>query len=73
MLVHGSATSRSRRARKSALMTIEEVAEYLRFHPSTVYRLVRQGVLPAVKVGKQWRVNREALEEWLRENTTSGS
>ena len=73
MLVQGSATSRSRRARKSALMTIEEVAEYLRFHPSTVYRLVRQGVLPAVKVGKQWRVNREALEEWLRENTTSGS
>jgi len=69
---HTEATSRSRRARKSNLMTIEEVAEYLRVHPSTVYRLVRQGALPAVKIGKQWRVDRETLEEWLRGRATGG-
>ena len=72
MDAHKDAASRSRRARKSNLMTIEEVAEYLRVHTSTVYRLVRQGALPAVKIGKQWRVDRETLAEWLRESATGG-
>lgn len=52
------------------LMTIEEVAECLRVHPSTVYRLVRQRVIPAVKIGKQWRVDSQTLEDWLSENAT---
>ena len=69
---HTEAGSLSRGARKSNLMTIEEVAEYLRVHPSTVYRLVRQGALPAVKIGKQWRVDRETLAQWLREKATRG-
>jgi excisionase family DNA binding protein len=47
-------------------MTIEEAADYLRFHPSTVYRLARQGAIPAVKVGKQWRIHRQTLEDWVR-------
>ncbi len=50
-------------------MTVEEAAQYLRLHPSTVYRLVRLSKLPAVKVGKQWRLDRETLEDWLRANT----
>ncbi len=56
---------------KPTLMTVEEAAQYLRFHPSTVYRLVRLGKLPAVKVGKQWRLDRVTLEGWLRENTSA--
>ncbi len=55
---------------KPTLMTVEEAAQYLRLHPSTVYRLVRLRKLPAVKVGKQWRLDRETLEGWLRENTS---
>lgn len=51
-------------------MTIEEVAGYVRLHPSTVYRLVRSGVMPGVKVGKQWRVDRQTLDDWLRANAT---
>ena len=73
MDAHDEAASRSQSEEKSTLMTIEEVAEYLRFHPSTVYRLVRQRALPAVKVGKQWRISRELLEEWLRANTIGES
>lgn len=46
------------------LMTVQEAASYLRFHPSTVYRLVRAGQLPALKLGKQWRVSRDALQIW---------
>lgn len=49
-------------------MTIEEVAGYVRLHPSTVYRLVRSGVMPGVKVGKQWRVDGQTLDDWMREN-----
>ncbi len=50
-------------------MTVEEAAQYLRLHTSTVYRLVRRGELPAVKIGKQWRLDRETLEHSLRANT----
>lgn len=73
MDAHAEVAARPQRARESTLMTIEEVAEFLRFHPATVYRLVRKGGLPAVKVGKQWRLDSETLAEWLRENTTGRS
>jgi excisionase family DNA binding protein len=54
-------------------MTIEEAAEYLRFHPSTVYRLARQGAIPAVKVGKQWRIHRQTLDNWVQKQISSNS
>src|SRR5712671_6606065 len=40
------------------------VAEYLRVHPSTIYRLLRQRKLPAFKVGSDWRFSREAIDHW---------
>ena len=72
MDAHLNTAARPENDKKSTLMTIEEAAQYLRFHPSTVYRLARLGKLPAVKVGKQWRLDRETLERWLRSNTTDG-
>ena len=60
------AATRPEDGAKGQLMTIEEAAQYLRFHPSTVYRLARRGKLPAVKVGKQWRLDREALDKQLQ-------
>jgi len=50
------------------LITIGEAAQRLRFHPSTVYRLARRGELSAVKVGKQWRLSKQTLEDLLRGN-----
>lgn len=49
----------------TTVMTVREVAELLRVHPATVYRLVRRGVLPGFKFGGNWRVNKEALDVWL--------
>ena len=49
------------------LLTISEVADYLRLHLSTVYRLAREERLPAVKIGNQWRFHKEHIEEWLKE------
>jgi excisionase family DNA binding protein len=45
--------------------TISEVAEVLRMHPTTIYRLVKRGDLPGFKIGGNWRVNRASLDLWL--------
>jgi len=46
-------------------LTIPEVAKLLRVGERTAYGLARDGKLPAIKVGNQWRVRRTALEEWV--------
>ena len=50
------------------LMTVEDVAEYLRVKPSTVYEWAANGKLPSVKVGRLWRFERSEIEKWVREN-----
>lgn len=49
------------------LLTISEVAKFLRLHHSTVYRLAREERLPAVKIGSQWRFHQSHIEQWLEE------
>jgi excisionase family DNA binding protein len=51
------------------LMTLGEVAEYLRVTKTTVYRLLRQGKIPANKVGRQWRFDKTSIDEWLHQST----
>lgn len=46
------------------VLTLEEVASYLRVHPSTIYRLLKKGRLPAFKVGSDWRFNLESIDNW---------
>lgn len=48
------------------VMTLAEVADYLRVPENTVELLVAQEEIPARRVGQQWRFSRAALEEWLR-------
>ncbi|MBN2147904.1 MAG: helix-turn-helix domain-containing protein [Anaerolineales bacterium] len=50
------------------LLTVEEVARYLRLQPGTVRGMARRGELPVVKVGRRWRFKRSQIESWLREN-----
>lgn len=52
----------------NALMTLGEVASYLRLSKDTVYRMAQRGRIPASKVGTQWRFRREDVEEWLDKN-----
>ncbi len=49
------------------IMTVAEVADYLRLNEATIYRLVQQGKLPGVKLGRQWRFKREAIDQLLAE------
>lgn len=48
------------------VMTIEDLAEYLKISESTLYKLAREGALPGTKVGKHWRFHKEAVVEWLK-------
>ena len=48
------------------LMTVQELAYYLRVTKKTIYRLLRRGDIPAIKVGKQWRFDKAAIDEWLQ-------
>ena len=48
-----------------AVMTLEELAEYLKLPKSTLYKLVQEGRIPGQKLGKQWRFSRQAIEKWL--------
>ncbi len=53
------------------LMTVEEVADYLRVTEKTVYRLLRQGKIPATKVGNQWRFDTDSIDRWLHQNSVT--
>ena len=50
------------------VLTIEELADYLKIPKSTLYKLVREGKVPSQKVGRHWRFRKEAIDRWL-ENT----
>lgn len=49
------------------IMTIREVAKYLRMGESTVYRLANEGKLPGRKIGGGWRFSRTELDEWVKQ------
>ena len=53
----------------SSVMRLEEVADYLRVHPSTIYKLLRSGELPGFKVGSDWRFNTELIDRWCIEHS----
>ena len=48
-----------------AFLTTEEVLGYLKTTPRTIYRLIRNGELPAVRIGRQWRFRRTDLDRWV--------
>jgi len=53
------------------LLTTEEVLDYLNLNLKTVYRLVKAGKLPAVRVGRQWRFRKRDIDAWLQRGPAS--
>ena len=49
------------------VLTIEELSVYLKIPKSTLYKLVREGKVPAQKVGRHWRFRKKAIDRWLDE------
>ena len=56
----------------SKILNVLEVSQYLRVHPTTVYRLLKLGKLPAFKVGSDWRFNVETIDLWRRGQESDG-
>jgi excisionase family DNA binding protein len=54
-------------------LTTEEVLEYLQVNLRTVYRLIKAGKLPAVRVGRQWRFRKADLDAWLDSQRPRGT
>jgi excisionase family DNA binding protein len=54
----------------ATVLTLDEVAAFLKVHPSTVYRLLKKHQLPAFKVGSDWRFNQGSIERWIEERET---
>ena len=52
-------------SRFPAFLTTEEVLGYLKVTPRTIYRLIRTGELPAVRIGRLWRFKRADVDDWL--------
>ena len=50
------------------VLTIEELAIYLKISKSTLYKLVREGRIPSQKVGRHWRFLKKSIDSWLEEN-----
>jgi len=57
---------------KQRFLTVPEVAEQMRVSNMTVYRLVHAGELPAIRVGRSFRVPADALETFLASNRVDG-
>lgn len=51
------------------IMTMKEVAEYLKLNEKTAYRLTSDGKLPAFKVGGSWRFRKSEIDEWTKKKS----
>jgi excisionase family DNA binding protein len=54
------------------ILTLKEVAAYLKLAEKTAYRLASEGKLPGFKVGGSWRFKREDLEAWIEMQKSAG-
>jgi excisionase family DNA binding protein len=59
--------SRERRKSAGEVLTIEELAVYLKIAKSTLYKLSQEGRIPAQKVGRHWRYRKDAIDRWLED------
>ena len=46
-------------------MTLEEVADYLKLKPQTIYTWAQEKRIPAAKLGKEWRFKKSIIDEWF--------
>ncbi len=52
-------------SRADVVLTVSEVAQYLRVPLATAYKLAQEGRIPCQKVGRHWRFRKAAIDRWL--------
>lgn len=55
------------------ILTIDEVAAYLRLTPQTIYKWAQEKRIPAVKLGKEWRFRRSVIDRWFDDQLQGGN
>ena len=47
------------------IMTTKEMAKYLQLHQITICKLSKEGKIPAIRIGRVWRFDKEVIDEWI--------
>ena len=55
------------------ILTVKEIADYLKVNERTIYRLATNGELPAFRVGASWRFRLDEIDNWITEQSKQGS
>jgi excisionase family DNA binding protein len=68
-LIQGRAVDASKRATgievpARTVMTLQEIADYLRVTRSTIHRLLKRNQIPAFRIGRHWRFNAKEIDDW---------
>jgi len=53
------------------MMTTKEVAKYLKLHEITVCKYAAEGKIPAIRIGRVWRFDKDAIDRWITEGTAT--
>ena len=53
------------------LLTLEELAKYLKISKPTLYKMVEKGKIPALKIANQWRFKKSDINRWLEKQRKS--
>ena len=48
------------------ILMIEEAAKYLKLHEITICKYAAEGKIPAIRIGRVWRFDKEAIDQWIR-------
>jgi len=54
------------------VMTIDELAAYLKLSKSSLYHFARAGKVPGVKIGQQWRFRKDVIDAWMKTGKPQG-
>ena len=73
MLAGKGVVSKMAKKGKPSLMTIDELAKYLRMKKVTIYKHAQDKKLPGFKVGSSWRFKKATIDKWIAEREKAGS
>jgi excisionase family DNA binding protein len=51
---------------KDKFLTVDELCKYIKIPKPTIYMLLGKGHIPAAKIGRQWRFNKDSIDEWMK-------
>jgi excisionase family DNA binding protein len=53
----------------SDVMTVHDLALYLKMSDAKIYRMARSGMLPVIRIGKTWRFKKDMVDNWLMQHS----